>query len=49
MADGKESSQEFRVDGRVMGLSVGQLLREEGKGGPGLLHTFLEYSSNVCI
>ena len=49
MADGGEGSKELTVKGGVAGLSVQQLSREEGKWGPKLLHTLLEYHTHVCI
>ena len=41
MADGGESSQELTVEGGAAGSSVGKFPWIEGKGGPGLLHTFV--------
>ena len=49
MPDGRECSQELMVKGEVTGLIVGQLPGEEGEGGPRLLHTLLENSTNVYI
>ena len=49
MADGGEGSQELTVEGRVVGLDVGQLPGEEPQGGPRLLHTLLEYSTHLCV
>ena len=48
MADGGECSQEFMVKYGVPGFSIRLLPRVEGKGGPRLLHTLLECSSNMC-
>ena len=49
MGDGGEGSQELMVKGKVASLSVRQLPAVGGEGTPGLLHTLLEYSSNVFI